>query len=252
MPPAEERLQKLLARAGYGSRRSVEGLIRDGRVTVDGAVAELGQRADLATQRVEVDGRPVLAPTSEVTIALHKPVGYVVSRSRDNDHPTVYELLRGAPAHLRYVGRLDFGTSGLLLLTTDGELAHRLTHPRYHIPRTYEATLDGRIDDDAITALRRGITLDDGVTAPAQVDRLRPLRDRDRLRITIHEGRNRQVRRMLEAVNRRATALRRISMGPVQLGRLDVGESRNLTEDELAALHNLVGLGAQQAPSARR
>jgi 23S rRNA pseudouridine2605 synthase len=238
-----ERLQKILAQAGHGSRRSAERLIVDGRVTVNGAPAELGQRADPAVDRIEVDRRPIAtAPASTTTILLHKPVGYVVTASDERGRRTVYDLLPDAPAGLRYAGRLDRDTSGLLLLTTDGRLAFRLTHPRYEVAKAYEAETDADLDDRSLDRLRRGVRLDDGVTAPARVERLRAPEGRHRFRVTIHEGRNRQVRRMFEAVGRRVVRLHRVAVGPVRLGSLARGASRPLTDSEQRALRRLVGL----------
>ncbi len=241
MPP--ERIQKLLAQAGYGSRRSAERLIVEGRVTVNGVPAELGQRADLAVDRVEVDGRP-LAPAhvSSLTIALHKPTGYVVSAADERGRRTVYDLIEEAPPGLRYAGRLDRDTSGLLLLTTDGQLAHRLAHPRYRVDKTYDVEVDSRLEDHALSRLRRGLRLDDGVTAPARVERLPSTSERHRIRITIREGRNRQVRRMIEAVGGRVRRLHRSAVGPVQLGNLRRGSWRELTSSEQAQLRRMVEL----------
>lgn len=240
-----ERLQKLLARAGLGSRRSAEQLIRDGRVTVDGAVATLGQRADSAQQRIVVDGRPLPSTSADVVIALHKPSGYLVAASDGRGRPTVYELLDDPPPNLRYVGRLDFNTEGLLLMTTDGELAHRLAHPRYHVEKVYEATVVGRPPAEVLERLRRGIDLDDGRTAPATVEVIyqgRSEQPTSTLRITIHEGRRRQVRRMCEAVGHPVRQLVRVAVGPVRLGHLPRARSRRLTDAEERSLRILVGL----------
>jgi 23S rRNA pseudouridine2605 synthase len=239
-----ERLQKLLARAGYGSRRAAEQLIAAGRVTVDGAVATLGTRADPDAQRVAVDGRPIALATAETTVVLNKPRGYVVTARDEQGRPTVYDLLPGAPSHLRYIGRLDQETEGLLLLTTDGELAHRLAHPRWGVDKVYEATLIGPVPPaEALDALRRGVVLADGRTAPAGVEVLRSDDRRAVVRLTIHEGRNRQVRRMFEAVGARVARLVRTDFGPVHLGRLPRGTSRALDPEEDAALRAAVGLG---------
>ncbi len=238
-----ERLQKLLARAGYGSRRAAEAVIAAGRVTVDGAVATLGTRADPARQRIEVDGTPLAMPSGTSTIALHKPAGYVVTAQDERGRATVYALLPGAPPDLRYVGRLDRDTEGLLLLTTDGELAHRLTHPRWGVDKVYEATLDGPPPPtDALDALRRGVALADGRTAPASVEVVCAGQRRSVVRLTIHEGRNRQVRRMFEAVGSRVARLVRTDFGPVHLGSLPRGVARPLDPDELARLRAAVDL----------
>jgi len=238
-----ERLQKILARAGYASRRQAEAVIAAGRVTVNGAPAILGARADIDTDRIEVDGKPIRVDEADVTILLHKPTGFVVTAEDERGRRTVYDLLPGAPAHLRYVGRLDRDTSGLLLLSTDGELAHRLTHPRYEVPKTYEATVEGAVPAEALTRLRLGVQLDDDVTtAPAEVTRTGGDAHETRVRLVIHEGHNRQVRRMFEAVGHRVTRLIRTRIGPLSLDGLPLGASRNVTPEELNALRALVGL----------
>ncbi|MSQ30616.1 MAG: rRNA pseudouridine synthase [Dehalococcoidia bacterium] len=238
-----ERLQKLLARAGHGSRRSAEVVIAAGRVTVDGTIAILGTRADPDTQRIEVDGEPIRLQPGEVTIALNKPTGIVVTAVDDRGRQTVFDILTDPPPHLRYVGRLDRDTSGLLLLTTDGELAHRLSHPRYEVMKTYEAMVDGIVAEGALEQLRRGVMLEDGMTAPAIVEQLPGTPPPAHFRVVIHEGRNRQVRRMFEAVGHHVSRLRRTEFGPVRLDGLAPGASRQLTPEELAALRALVGRG---------
>lgn len=240
-----ERLQKLLASAGYGSRRSAETLIVDGRVTIDGRRATLGERADPASQRVEVDGRPLPPPASAATWMLHKPHGYLVSAKDPHGRRTVYDLLREAPRGLRYVGRLDWESEGLLLLTTDGELAHRLTHPRYEVWKTYIAEIEGEASEHGLDRLRRGVDLDDGPAAPARVERAsdpRVPRGRSLLRVAVREGKNREVRRMLAAIGHEVTRLIRVEIGGIRLGELPVGASRPLTAAEEARLRALVGL----------
>ena len=239
---AAERLQKLLARAGHGSRRSVEQLITAGRVRVDGCVASLGQRADPAVHRIEVDGLPLGPPAERLTLMLHKPEGTVVTASDERGRPTVYDLLPDAPPGLRYVGRLDRDSNGLLLLTTDGELAHRLAHPRYAVVKTYEATVEGIPSAEALERLRRGVALEDGLTAPAEADLLDADDGRARVRLAIHEGRKRQVRRMLQAVGHRVLRLTRTSVDGLALGDLPSGGWRPLTAEEERSLRILVGL----------
>ena len=240
---AAERLQKILARAGHGSRRSAEALIVAGRVAIDGRVATLGERADLLTNVVTVDGQPVEAPSATATWMLHKPRDIVVSASDERGRRTVYDLLRGAPPGLRYVGRLDRDSEGLLLLTTDGELAHRLAHPRYEVVKTYEATVAGVPGGEALARLRRGVPLEDGVTAPAEVEvvSVEP-GGRALVRLGIHEGRKREVRRMLAAVGHPVERLVRTRFAGVELGGLAPGASRPLAADEEQALRALVGL----------
>ncbi len=236
-----ERLQKLLAGPRYGSRRQTETLLIAGRVTVNGRVATLGERADPSVDRIAVDGEPLEARQASVLWMLHKPAGYVVSADDERERPTVYALLRAAPPGLRYVGRLDRDSEGLLLLTNDGELAHRLTHPRYGVPKTYEATLEGEPPAAALRALRRGIDLEDGRTAPAEVELLAP-GPQARVRLRLHEGRKREVRRMLAAVGTPVVRLVRTDFGGVRLGALAPGEARPLTASEEARLRGLVAL----------
>ena len=219
-------------------------MIAAGRVTVNGVPATLGARADAEADRIEVDGEPIHLAPGDVTIMLHKPVGVVVTATDDRGRRTVYDLLPEAPQHLRYVGRLDQGTSGLLLLTTDGELAHRLTHPRYGVPKTYEATVEGVVPDAALDRLCHGVQLEDGMTAPAVVERLPGGTPPTHLRLVIHEGRNRQVRRMFEAVGHRAIRLARTHVGPLALDGLPLGTWRVVTPEELEALRALVGLAS--------
>lgn len=219
-------------------------MIAAGRVTVDGTVAVLGTRADPDIQRIEVDGQQIRLEPDDVTLVLNKPTGIVVTAVDDRGRQTVFDILHDPPPHLRYVGRLDRDTGGLLILTTEGELAHRLTHPRYEVSKTYEATVDGIVAEDALYRLRQGVMLEDGITAPAVVEALPGSPPPTQLRLVIHEGRNRQVRRMFEAVGHHVSRLRRTRFGPVSLGDLPLGASRPATPEELAALRALVGLGA--------
>ena len=219
-------------------------MIAAGRVTVDGTVAVLGTRADPDIQRIEVDGQQIRLEPDDVTLVLNKPTGIVVTAVDDRGRQTVFDILHDPPPHLRYVGRLDRDTGGLLILTTEGELAHRLTHPRYEVSKTYEATVDGIVAEDALYRLRQGVMLEDGITAPAVVEALPGSPPPTQLRLVIHEGRNRQVRRMFEAVGHHVSRLRRTRFGPVSLGDLALGHSRPATPEELAALRALVGLGA--------
>ena len=246
----EERLQKILARHGLGSRRSVEALIREGRVRVDGAVAELGRRADPTASLLTVDGVPLPPLPPARTLLLHKPRGVLVTASDERGRETVFDLLDDPPASLRHVGRLDRDSEGLLLLTTNGELAHRLTHPRYRVDKTYEALVEGVPDASALTRLREGVELDDGPTAPAEAELLRRDGDGAWLRVVLHEGRKRQLRRMLDAVGHPVRRLIRSSVGGLDLGSLAPGASRPLGAAEERALLALVGLlDAPETPS---
>jgi 23S rRNA pseudouridine2605 synthase len=226
------RLAKYLAHAGVASRRGAEQLIAAGRVTVDGDVVIDPARDVGDRHAVAFDGEPVAGAEPRVVYALHKPAGVVSTAADTHGRRTVVDLVP-AERRLYPVGRLDADSTGLLLLTNDGELANRLTHPRYEVPKTYRATLGGpAITERAIRALRDGVELEDGRTAPAKVRRLTP----HQLELTIHEGRNRQVRRMCEAVGRPVRELVRIRFGPLELGDLRPGKARRLTAAELSAL----------------
>lgn len=243
-PPSGERLQKLLARAGFGSRRSCETLITEGRVTVDGHVAKLGERADPAVQQIELDGQPISLPSGELTIVLNKPSGYVVSTAVEEGQHSVFELLPNALPNLRYVGRLDSDTEGVLLFSTIGDLVHRLTHPRYEVDKVYETTVEGSPTDEKLEQLRSGIALEDGWTSPATVELSEVRIGETVLKLIIHEGRKRQIRRMCRAIGHPVRRLRRTAFGPITLQGLAPGESRELTADEMTDLTQL----AQMAP----
>jgi len=232
-----ERLQKTLARAGFGSRRSCEILISEGRVTIDGRVAELGNRVDPDRQVIWVDGS--LAPTAQNTVyfLLNKPDGVVTTASDPHGRPTVLELVE-SPMRIFPVGRLDMNTEGLLILTNDGRLAHLLTHPSSGIPKEYLARVEGDPSPAAIRRLRDGVELEDGVTSPAQVSRV----SEGLLRIVIHEGRNRQVSRMCAAVGHDVTRLVRTRIGPIQDATLSPGSSRQLSLAEVRRLMDAVGM----------
>jgi 23S rRNA pseudouridine2605 synthase len=227
------RLAKYLAHAGVASRRSAEELIAAGRVSVEGQTVTDPATAVGEDSRVALDGRLLEGPEPRVCFALNKPLG-VLSTARDtHGRPTVLELVPDSPLRLYPVGRLDADTSGLILLTNDGALANRLTHPSFEVPKTYRATLAGvAIGEAALSALRAGVELEDGRTAPARVRRV----GAHEIEITIHEGRNRQVRRMCAAVGHPVTALRRTGFGPLRLGRLAPGGHRRLTRAELQRL----------------
>ncbi len=229
--PAGERLQKVLARAGLGSRRSCEELIDAGRVRVNGQRADLGRRVDPAVDLVEVDGVPVGVAPGLVHYLLNKPLGVVSTASDPQGRRTVVDLVPDEP-RVFPVGRLDADTEGLLLLTNDGALTHRLTHPSFGVDKEYLARVEGRPTAGELRRLREGVDLDDGPTAPARVSRVAP----DLIRITIHEGRNRQVRRMFEAIGHPVVRLVRHRIGPLTDKKLRPGQWRELTQDEVRAL----------------
>jgi len=230
------RLVKYLAHAGIASRRSAELMIAAGRVTVEGELVTDPARDVGSGSAVEVDGRRLTGPEPRVVLALNKPVG-VVSTARDtHGRQTVLALVPCEGLRLYPVGRLDIDTSGLILLTNDGELANRLTHPRFEVPKTYRARLGGgRIGEDALRALRAGVELDDGRTAPARVRRV----GAQEIELTIHEGRNRQVRRMCQAIGHPVLELVRTRFGPLTLGDLAPGANRALAADEIERLRAL-------------
>jgi 23S rRNA pseudouridine2605 synthase len=230
------RLAKHLAHAGVASRRAAEALIAEGRVVVDGEVVADPARDVGEDSRVEVDGRVLTGAEPRVVYAVNKPLG-VVSTARDtHGRPTVVELVPAQGLRLYPVGRLDVDSSGLILLTNDGELAHRLTHPRYEVSKTYRARVGGGpVGEDAVRTLRGGVQLDDGLTAPARVRRVMP----DQLELTIHEGRNRQVRRMCEAVGHPLLTLERVAFGPLRLDGLAPGSYRRCSDAEVECLHAL-------------
>lgn len=237
-----ERLQKVLARAGYGSRRTCEELIAEGRVTVDGEVAALGRRVEVLTADVRVDGVPVGVLPGLVSYLLNKPPGVVTTASDPQGRPTVLALVPPDP-RVFPVGRLDAATEGLLVLTNDGRLAQHLTHPSHGVEKEYLAELRGTPTPRAIKTLREGVELADGLTAPAKVSMVSP----GVVRITIHEGRNRQVRRMCEAVGFPVERLVRVRIGPIADRSLKPGEWRQLTPAEL---RELAGSAARREPSA--
>jgi 23S rRNA pseudouridine2605 synthase len=233
------RLNAFLARAGVASRRRADELIRDGRVRVNGHAGELNTvvgRHDV----VEVDGERV-ARQALAYVLLHKPPGVVTTVRDPQGRPTVVGLVPSEPRVVP-VGRLDVDTTGALLLTNDGELAHRLAHPRYGVPKVYEADVVGTLSRAALQALSAGVELDDGVTAPAEVRMLSTSRRRSRIELTLHEGRNRQVKRMLEAVGHRVRRLHRSRYAGLDLEGLQEGEWRVLTRSEVAALRRGIDL----------
>lgn len=235
----EERLQKVLAQAGIASRRQAEKLIAQGRVTVNGmTVLEMGTKADLATDEIRVDGSRIKGVDRRRYILLYKPSGFVTTLKDPQRRRTVMDLLQGVREYVYPVGRLDYDTEGLLLLTNDGELAAKLTHPRHGIERTYEARVLGLPDEHEMERLRTGIPLDGKRTLPAEAKLLnRSPNDREGVvLLTIREGRNRQVRRMLEAVGHPVNSLRRMKIGPLSDRRLGPGDWRDLSPVEIKSL----------------
>jgi 23S rRNA pseudouridine2605 synthase len=239
------RLNRFLARAGAAqSRRKAEGLIEAGRVRVNGeAVVELATQVEPGVDEVELDGAVVELPDEHAYLMLHKPAGYVTSAADPHADHTVFELVDRAryPA-LVYVGRLDADTTGLLLFTDDGALVDALAHPRRHVDKVYEAHVKGVPDEAALSRLRAGVQLEDGMTAPAGARLLSRGKSGAVVELRIHEGRNRQVKRMLAAVGHPVESLHRAAFGPLCLGELEPGACRELTSDELAALCACAGI----------
>ncbi|GAA4285225.1 pseudouridine synthase [Brevibacterium daeguense] len=241
--PDGVRLQKVLAEAGLGSRRACEQLIADGRVMVDGVtVRELGTRIDPETQSVSVDTMPITTHTGKVYLAFNKPAGVVSAMSDPEGRPSLQDYLRDRPERLFHVGRLDAETEGLLLITNDGELSNRLTHPSYEVSKTYLAEVRGPVARDVGARLKSGIELDDGI---AHVDSFRLVDSTPGyalVEIVLHSGRNRIVRRMLDAVGNPVQRLVRTQFGPIALAEQRQGKVRELRPDELGKLMEAVGL----------
>lgn len=235
-----DRLQKILSRAGVASRRAAEKLMLDGRVSVNGAtVRELGTKADPERDDIRVDGRRIRTAERHRYVLLNKPPGYVSTRSDPQKRPTVLDLV-GVREYVYPVGRLDFDSEGLVILTNDGELAARLTHPRHAVARVYEVEVAGVPDQHDVQRLARGVVIDGRRTGPADVEMLGADRDTRRatLRLTIREGRNRQVRKMFDAIGHPVDHLKRVAIGPIRDKRLKPGQWRELTSEEIAQLRS--------------
>jgi len=241
-----ERLQKLLSAAGIASRRAAEDLIRQGRVSLNGkTVTELGTKADIARDEIRVDGRRVKAVARHRYVLVNKPKGYVTTLSDPQKRRTVLDLIGNVRDYVYPVGRLDFDSEGLLLMTNDGDLAAALTHPRHQVERVYKVRVAGVPDQRALERLSRGIVLDGQRTAPAEVRLVHGDRDTNAksgvLLMTLREGRNRQVRRMCEAVGHPVEQLTRVRIGPITDAGLKLGQSRELTAEEVRALKRAAG-----------
>jgi 23S rRNA pseudouridine2605 synthase len=244
-----DRLQKILSQAGIASRRASEALMLQGRVSVNGVtVRELGSKADAARDDIRVDGRRIKTSERRLYLLLNKPRGYVTTRSDPERRPTVIDLLKGVREYVYPVGRLDYDSEGLLILTNDGDLASRLTHPSHEVPRVYEAQLLGTPDEHDLERLRRGLVIDGRRTGPADVRVLKA----GLLLITIREGRNRQVRKMCEAIGHPVDRLRRIAIGPLKDSRLKAGQWRELTAEEVRKLQRAAAADAAVGARARR
>lgn len=234
----EERLQKILAEAGIASRRKAEELIAAGRVSVnDSVVTEMGTKADKENDEIRVDGKPI-RQENHVYYLLNKPAGYICSNHDDKGRKIVRDCMKDVKERVFPVGRLDYDTTGLIIMTNDGDFANRMMHPRYHLPKTYEVAVDGILSDQMLVMLTKGIELNDGMTLPAEVTLLsrRESTHKTVIQITIREGRNRQIKRMMEYFHCEVTRLNRIRYGCLELGHLHQGEYRKIRSYEVRKL----------------
>lgn len=232
-----ERLQKIISAAGITSRRASETLIQNGQVSVNGVVVtELGSKADPSKDTITVDGKVLKISVQRLYILLNKPPGYITALKDGQGRPLVTDLLKDVPDRVYPVGRLDYNTEGLLLLTNDGEWANRLMHPRHEIEKEYHVRVRGKVIDQQLKRMAEGVELEDGMTAPAVVNLVKSGEQNDWISVAIHEGRNRQVRRMCEAVSLSVVRLKRIRYGTLALGTLRAGQFRYLTESEVREL----------------
>lgn len=238
-----ERLQKIISQAGIASRRAAEKMIEAGRVAVDGQIVhELGMKLDASAHVITVDGRPVTQREQHVYFLLNKPKGYLSTAKDERGRRTVLDLLPEVRERVYPVGRLDNNTEGLLLITNDGSLMNGLLHPKYEVEKTYVARVSGRLTPEGVAALQHGLRLEDGMTAPAKVKLLGSERGLQRVAITIHEGRNRQVRRMFAAIGCDVKALKRVYFAGLDLHGVARGHHRALTAEEVQELYRLAGL----------
>ncbi|AQX14907.1 MFS transporter [Tessaracoccus lapidicaptus] len=237
------RLQKVLASAGIASRRASEILIDEGRVEVNGqVVTEQGRRVNPETDHIRVDGARIPPPRRHLYLVLNKPRGVVSTMEDPEGRRTLADYLPRTKERLFHVGRLDTETEGLIVLTNDGDFAHRLAHPSYEVPKTYVVQAAGVMDNRTLKRLEKGVTLEDGPVKPDKVKLISRAADRTMVSVTLHEGRNRVVRRMFDAVGHPVDRLSRTGIGPIRLGNLRSGETRDLTREELGALLDLVQL----------
>ena len=237
------RINKLISRSGAASRREADRLIEAGRVSVNGEIIQaLGEKVDDARDRVEIDGRPIRVKVETSYLMLNKPVGFIVTMKDPQNRPSITDLLPAHDLGVVPVGRLDYDSEGLLLLTNDGELAHRLMHPRFKVTKKYRVRIKGRPEHKMLRRLEKGVILDGRKTAPAKIIRLRSGTRTTEVAVEIHEGRKREIRRMFDVIGHPVLTLKRVSFGELPLGRLRSGQWRRLTRDEISALKRLVGL----------
>jgi 23S rRNA pseudouridine2605 synthase len=239
----EQRLQKIIAEMGLASRRKAEEFILEGRVTVNGKVATIGMKADTMKDHIKVDGKLLFRPEKKVYYILNKPRGVVTSMNDPEGRPTVVDFLGGIKQRVFPVGRLDYDSEGMLLLTNDGEFAHAVLHPSKKIPKTYLVKIKGNLEDENLEKLRHGIRLDRTVTAPARVKRLRKAENNSWIEMVIYEGKKRQIRRMLERVGHSVIRLMRVKINGLDMGPLKPGLYRQITSEEMKALRKELNIG---------
>ena len=237
------RLQKILSEMGVASRRHAEDLIREGRVTINGRAARIGDKVDPLRDHIKVDGRLVTSQGAKVYLMLHKPKNVVTTAEDPEGRTTVMDLVKGKLPRLFPVGRLDYDAEGIILLTNDGELAHRLSHPSFQVPRTYSVKVKGKPSPEEIRRMSRGMTLEDGPTAPCRVVLRKETRENAWVEMTLHEGRNRQVKRMWERMGYLVLKLNRRSFAGLSLGDLKAGEYRHLRPKEVEKLKRMTREG---------
>ena len=239
---AEDRVQKILSRAGFGSRRGCEKFISEGRVTVNGEKIDLGAKADPKVDDIRLDGVPIGKPEKKVYIVVNKPSNMLSLDAPDDPRPSIFDLVHDE-RHLYPVGRLDYDSEGLVLLTNDGRLANRLTHPRYEHDKEYEVRVTRRPDDEQLNIWRRGVVLEDGYrTLPAEVEVKSYTKNGAWLKIILREGKNRQIRRTGVRIGLPVRQIKRVRIGPIELGKLQTGNFRYLKQDEVETLREYAGL----------
>ncbi len=237
-----ERLQKVMAEYGVASRRKCEELITEGRVKVNGQlVTELGFKVDKEQDQIEVDSKVLKPQEKKVYVLLYKPVGYITSAKDQFNRPTVLDLVQDIKERVFPVGRLDYDTEGLIILTNDGELTYRITHPKHNIDKTYTALVKGRVTSEDVVKFRQGLLIEDYKTSPSKLYIIKASLESSLVSITIHEGKNRQVRKMCSAIGHDVITLKRISIGDITLGNLQKGSWRMLTQPEIDYLYKLGG-----------
>ena len=239
----EQRINRILSLAGVASRRKADEFIQNGRVMLNGRkVFELGIKAVWGTDSVKLDGKEIPSPSDRVYIMLNKPFGYITSLNDPEGRPIVPDLIKDIPQRLYPVGRLDFDSIGLLMMTNDGDFSYRLTHPKYHVSKTYKVTVDSSVNAETLKKLKDGVELDDGFSGRSKASIIKQSGSRSVIRMTVNQGRNRLVRRMVEAVGCNVIQLMRTGFGGLEIGNLKIGKYRYLTPEEVSDLKRSVGL----------